>query len=55
MTDTTEMGYYILNYVSDTFTLQEDITTYGKVSRVGEISVQSEYLSSTKEKKNWYW
>ena len=47
------MGYYIVN--SDVFTLHEDIITYGQVINASELTVRSEYLSSTKSKTNWYW
>ena len=35
--DTTTLGYYIVNYVSEPFTLQYDITAYGHVSNAGEL------------------
>ena len=35
----TIMGYYVLDYVSDAFTLQEDTTTYMQVSISGELVV----------------
>ena len=33
-------GYYVIKYVSDNFTLQEDITIDGQVSKYGKFSVQ---------------
>ena len=48
--DTTKMGYYDMKYVSDPFTLQDDITGYGMVSKEGELVVKSEYPSIMKEK-----
>ena len=35
--DTTTLGYYIVNYVSDTFTVQGEITTDGKADNAGEV------------------
>ena len=39
------MVYYVINYIYDPYTLQEDQTTYGQLIKAGEISVKSEYLS----------
>ena len=43
--DPTALRYYVMNYVSDNFALQEDITMDGRVSKSGELIVWSEYLS----------
>ena len=51
----TTLGYCVVKYVSDTFTLQEEITTNGQLSKAGELSVREEYLSCMTEKTNWYW
>ena len=53
--DTTTPGYYVVQCVSNDFTLQEDITTDGWVTTSGELVVRSEYLSNMKAKTNWYW
>ena len=50
--DPTTMGYYLINYISEPCTLQEDQTTYGKVSKAGEIVVEYKYLSVVKSKTN---
>ena len=39
-TDTTTVGYYIVEYVLYTFALHEDITSNGKVSNSGELVVK---------------
>ena len=31
--DTTPTGYYVINYLSEPYTLQGDQTTYGQVSK----------------------
>ena len=49
--DPTTMGYYVIKYLSEPFTLQEDQTTYGQVSKVGELVVKYEYLSLIKKIK----
>ena len=38
----TKLGYYVVKYVFEYLTLQDDTTTYGQVSKVGEIVVKSE-------------
>ena len=38
--DLTTIGYYVVKYVSYTFTLEEYITTDGKVSRADEMLVR---------------
>ena len=49
--DPTTLGYYVVKYVSDNFTLQEDITNDGKVSNPGELLVKAKYPIIMKEKK----
>ena len=48
-TDTTRIGYYVVNYVSDEFTLQEYINTDDKVSKAGKLTVISKYCISMKK------
>ena len=48
--DPTTIGYYVMKYLSEPYTLQLDQTKYGKVSKEGEIVVKSEYLSIMKAK-----
>ena len=47
-------GYYVIQYVTNTFTLQEDTTTYGQVIKAGELAVWETYLSEIPSNKNWY-
>ena len=44
----TKMGYYVIKYLSEPYTLQEDQTIYGQLSKAVDILVKSEYLSITK-------
>ena len=39
--DTTTLGYYIVDYFSYTLTIQEYITTDGKISESGELVVRA--------------
>ena len=42
------MGYWIVNYFSGAFTLQEYITIDGQVIKADELSVRPEYFSIMK-------
>ena len=42
--DSTEMTYYVIKFLSEPYTLQEDQTTYGQVSKSVEPLVKSKYL-----------
>ena len=48
--DPTTMRYSVIKYLSETYTLQEDQTTDGEVSKTGELVFKAEYLSVMKEK-----
>ena len=39
--DPTTMGYYVIKYLSETYTLQEDQTRYGKVSKASKLVVKA--------------
>ena len=49
------MGYYVIEFVSEAYTLQEDTTCEGKISTAGEMVVKVEYLRCIKEKKKCHW
>ena len=46
--DSTTMGYYVIKYLSEPYTLQEEQTTDVQVSKAGEFMVKAEYLSLIK-------
>ena len=48
------MGYYVIKYLYEPYTLKEDQTTYGQVSKSGELVVKSQYLSIIKTKTDLY-
>ena len=54
-TDTSKMGYYVIKFVSEAYTLQEDTTCYIQIMPAGELFFKAQYLSFMKEKTNWYW
>ena len=49
------MGYYVINFVSEAYTLQEDTTCDGHIISAGELVVKSQYLRCKQEETNWYW
>ena len=49
------MGYYVIKYVSDTFTLQEYTTIDFQVNKYVELSVRAKHLSEIQYKTIWYW
>ena len=50
-TDSTTMGYYVIMFVSEYYTLQEETTCGGKISTDGESVVKAKYLIYMREKK----
>ena len=43
----------MVKYLSEPYIIQEDKTTYGQVSKAGDLSVKSYYLIIVKEKENY--
>ena len=50
--DPNKMIYYVIQYLSEPYTLREDQAIDVKVSKTGAIVVKDEYLSSMKSKTN---
>ena len=53
--DTTTMGYYVTNYLSEPYTLQDNKIVDKQVIKSGEFIVKAEYLSISKASTNWHW
>ena len=53
--DTTTNGFYVIQFVSDAYTLQINTTIDGQVISAGELVVKAQYLCSMQENTNWYW
>ena len=51
----TTIGYYVVKFLSEPYTLQGGKTVYKQVINTGIIIVKSEYLSIMNVNKNWYW
>ena len=46
------MGYHVIKYMSDKFTLQEYITIDSQVSKYGELAIFATYVSEILSKNN---
>ena len=53
--DTTTNGFYVVQLLSDVYTLQNNTTIDGQVISAGELVVKAQYLCSVQENTNWYW
>ena len=49
------MRYYVIRFVSEAHTLQDDTTCAGQTISSGELVVKTQYISCIQEKTNWYW
>ena len=48
-------GLYVIQLLSDAYTLQNNTTIYGQVISFWELVVKAQYLCSMQENTNWYW
>ena len=53
--DTTTNGFYVIQFLSEAYTLQNNTTIDGQVISAGELVVKAQYLCSMQENTNWYW
>ena len=53
--DTTENGFYIIQFISKAYTLQNDTTIDGQVISASDLVVKAQYLCLMQENTNWYW
>ena len=53
--DTTKNGFYVIQFLSDAYKLQNNITIDGQVISAGELFVKAQYICSMQENTNWYW
>ena len=49
------MVYCVIDFVSKSYTLQDDTTCDGKISSFGELVVKLQYLICMQENTNCYW
>ena len=53
--DTTTNGFYVIQYLSEAYTLQNNTTIDGQVISDGELVVKAKYICSMQENTNRYW
>ena len=52
--DTTKHGFYIIQFLPDAYTLQNNTTIDGQVIYSGGLVFKAQYLCSMQENTNWY-
>ena len=52
--DTTTNGLYVIQFISDAYTLQSNTTIYGQVISDGELVFKTQYIFSMHENTNYY-
>ena len=50
--DTTTNGFYVIKFISEAYTLQNNTTIDGQMISSGELVVKAQYLCYTKENSN---
>ena len=49
------MGYYVIKFISEPYTLQEETVCNRKISIVGELVVKAQYMNYMQDNKKIYW
>ena len=52
--DTTTNGLYVIQFISEAYTLQNNTTIDGQIISAGELVVKVQYLLYMQENTNWY-
>ena len=53
--DITKNGFYVIQFISEKYTLQNNRTIYGQVISSGELFFKAQYLWSIQGNTKWYW
>ena len=53
--DNTTNGFYVIQFISEAYTLENNTTIYGQVIFACESFVKAQYLCSIQENTNWNW
>ena len=53
--DTSKMGSYVIQFVSDPYTLQEEENCDGKICTACELVFKSQYMNFMQDNTRWYW
>ena len=52
--DTTTDGYYVIKFISESYTLQNNTTIYGKNIAASELVFKAQYIFAMQNNTNWY-
>ena len=52
---TTTNGFYVIKFISEAYTLENNTTIEGQTIYVGELVVKAQYLFSVQKNTYWYW
>ena len=53
--DTIINVFYVIKFISEAYTLQNNTTIYGKIIPIGELVVEAQYFWYMQENYNGYW
>ena len=53
--DNVSNGFYVIQFLSEAYPLQNITTIDGEFISAGELVVKAQYISSMQENNNWYW
>ena len=53
--ETTTNVFYVIQFISEAYTLQNNTQIDGQVISSGELVFKTQYLCSVQENTNWYW
>ena len=53
--DTTSNGFYVIQFISELYTLKNNTKIDGQVISAGELVAKEKYLCSMQENNNWHW
>ena len=53
--DTTTNRLYVIKFISEAYTLLNNITIYRQIISAGELFVKAQYICSMQENYNWHW
>ena len=53
--DTNINGFYVIMFITEAYTLQNNTAIDGKFMSVGELVIKAQYIFFMKENTNWYW
>ena len=55
ISDNTSNVLYVIQFISEAYTLQKNTTIYGQVISAGELVVKAQYIFSMQENTHFYW